>query len=109
VLSRSCAIKKLFKSKTYEEFLVQYEEQKQSWDEAYISYFENNILLNIHSIGRWSLETLDCPFSGLTTNPGEGMNNLFKALLEYKEVPLDVAIVCYFRLSVYYDNEIKRG
>jgi hypothetical protein len=54
------AIKKLFKSKTYEEFLVQYEEQKQSWDEAYISYFENNILRCPHCGNCGRAKMLNC-------------------------------------------------
>ena len=37
------------------------------------------------------------------------MNNLYKLLLNYKEVKLDMAILVYHKLLIYYDNEIKKG
>lgn len=47
--------------------------------------------------------------TGITTNQSEGLNKLFKDIQQYKELPLDVVILSFLQLSIYYCNEIKKG
>ncbi len=37
------------------------------------------------------------------------MNYLYKTLIEHKEVTLDVAVLVFNKLLIYYYNEIMRG
>ena len=83
------------------------------WKEPFIQYFENNILPDIESIAKFSILPI-CgdyfnEFTGITTNHGEGLNNLYKLLLERTSMPLDIVVLCFFHLSIYYSNEIKLG
>lgn len=93
---------------TREEAIKLFESSSSLWDVNFKTYFENYILCNIDSFGRWTLEKykLYNSFSGLTTNLSEGMNYLLKLLIE---VPIDVVVMCFDQLQVYYWNEIKRG
>ena len=81
------------------------------WDPSFKDYYDSYIGATIDSFGRWTLEKygLYCPYSGLTTNVSEGFNNLFKSLVDYKEVDIDVAVLCFNQLQIYYWNEIRRG
>jgi hypothetical protein len=38
-----------------------------------------------------------------------GLNYLYKTLIEHKEVTLDVAVLVFNKLLIYYYNEIMRG
>ena len=82
-----------------------------SWDAAFKAHFDQNIVPELDNLGRWILEPLDlyCPYSGITTNCSEGMNNLMKSLNDYNEIPIDVAVLTFYKLSSYYINEIRRG
>jgi hypothetical protein len=104
-------VKEIIQQETREEAIKLFESLSSKWDGNFKTYFEDYILCNIDSFGRWTLEKykLYNSFSGLTTNLSEGMNNLLKLLIERTEVPIDVAVMCFDQLQVYYWNEIKRG
>jgi hypothetical protein len=87
-----------------EEAIKLFESSSSLWDVNFKTYFKYYILCNI-----WPLDKLYNSFSGLTTNLSEGMNNLVKLLIERTEVLIDVAVMCFDQLQVYYWNEIKRG
>jgi hypothetical protein len=105
------SLRKLLECPTFGEFELLFKSESTIWDAAFVNYFSSEIQPNIHALGRWIIEPLNfyCPYSGLTTNTSEGFNNLFKSLNGNKELPLDVSIYGFNKLSVYYDNEIKRG
>ena len=66
---------------------------------------------NSYSLYRWTLESLGCynPYSGITTNFGEGYNHLIKLMTEKKELPSDVVALTLYYLTAYHWNEIVRG
>lgn len=49
------------------------------------------------------------PISGITTNQSEGFNALLKHLQEWKEIPVDMAVLSLYHLQAYYSNEWERG
>ena len=49
------------------------------------------------------------PISGITTNQAEGLNRLYKDLQENKELPLDVSVLGFYQLSIFYCNSIRLG
>lgn len=65
----------------------------------------------IRNVGRWHLEELAVynPISGITTNQSEGFNTLLKHLQEWKEIPVDMAVLSLYHLQAYYSNEWERG
>ena len=81
------------------------------WDKQFKLYYESHVENAVLTSAKWVLLKygLYKTEHGLTTNISEGMNNLFKMMNSYKEIPLDCAIVCFNNLQVYYSNEIKRG
>ncbi len=44
--------------------------------------------------------------TGIMTNPGEGLNNLFKMVAKNTKQPVDVLCLSLRQLSIYYLNEI---
>jgi hypothetical protein len=111
VLLYTTQLKQILKSENKELGLELANGFRVDWDREFIEYYDNNIFPNLDALGKWVLEPLGiyCPYSGVTTNACEGLKNLYKSLNGYKEVPIDVAALSYFKLSVYYANEIKRG
>jgi len=104
-------LRDLFKCETKEAYLKTYEESFQHWDAVFKDYYDDYIGPNVDSFGRWTLEkyNLYCPYSGLTTNHSEGFNFLLKDLNGHKEVDVDIAILSFNQLHIYYFNEIRRG
>ena len=84
-----------------------------AWDQGFINYFLKNILIDIDSIAKYAIfpicEQYFSDISGITTNVGEGLNNLMHAMLEEKLMPVDTVVSVMHFLSIYYCNEIKRG
>ena len=60
---------------------------------------------------RWNLDPLNLynPVSGITTNQSEGFNSVLKRMQEWKEIPVDTAILSLYHLQAYYWNEWQRG
>ena len=83
------------------------------WIDAFVDYFEHNIYPDFDALAAYSVQKI-CPiffnsFSGLTSNGGEGINNLLKVCNDRTDLPLDVVVLSCFQLSIYYCNEIKLG
>lgn len=49
------------------------------------------------------------PMSGITNNQSEGFNSVLKRIQNFKEVPVDSAILSLYHLQSYYWNEWQRG
>lgn len=49
------------------------------------------------------------PTSGVTINGAEGLNAMLKRFTKHKELPMDAIVLCLYRLSQYYQQEITRG
>ena len=94
-----------------EDYLNLYSTCSEEWDPSFKDYYDSYIGSTIDSFGRWILQkfNLYCPYSGLTTNVSEGFNSLFKSLIDYKEIDIDVTVLCFNQLQIYYWNEIQRG
>ena len=86
-------------------------EKQKNWADPFIQYFNTYISRDIDQIAKWTLVSLNIynPYSGITTNTSEGMNNLFKIMVNRKDVPAELAILSLSYLTNYYYNEIKRG
>ena len=63
------------------------------------------------SIGGWNIRDRDLfdEESGVTANPIESLNAVFKRWLAWKEVSLDALAQMFFLVNGFYVNEIKRG
>ena len=47
--------------------------------------------------------------SGVTTNPVESLNAVFKRWLAWKELSLDALALMFYLVNGFYVNEVKRG
>ena len=103
-------VKSIIQQENKTEAEALFEKCSTDWDYNFRIYFEEYILPKIDSFGRWTLEKykLYNRFNGLTTNVSEGFNHLLQLLIE-NEVSIDVAVMCYSQLQIYYWNEIRRG
>ena len=63
------------------------------------------------TLGRWILEKYGVynPLSGVTTNQAEGFNTVLKRLQNWKEIPVDAAVLAFYHLQAFYVNETQRG
>jgi hypothetical protein len=85
----------------------------EQWQPFFIDYFKKQILPDIENIAYYSVKAL-CgnlfnDYTGITTNQAEGMNNLIKALIDRKELTLDMICLSLYQLIIHYCNIIKRG
>ena len=66
---------------------------------------------DIESIAQWSLQPLKVydPFSGVTNNQSESQNYVIKHLQEWRETPIDCALLSFHSLQSYYVMEIICG
>lgn len=49
------------------------------------------------------------PVSGITSNQSESFNSVLKRVQEWKEIPVDSAVLSLYHLQGYYWNEWQRG
>lgn len=63
------------------------------------------------TLGRWILEKYGVysPLSGVTSNQAEGFNCVLKRLQNWKEIPIDAAVLAFYHLQAFYVNETQRG
>ncbi|XP_060607618.1 uncharacterized protein LOC132759787 [Ruditapes philippinarum] len=89
-------VQDLLHSQSRQIFDTKYHELKQSWSEAFLTYFDDNIYNTIIQYsGRWILEEnkLYNPYSGITNNVVESLNSKLKRLIEYKEKAIDEIVM----------------
>lgn len=82
------------------------------WTASVTDYFNKNLKKDITLYAaKWILTPLQLytPHSGITNNTAESMNTVLKRLMNWKEVPLDTAVLSFYFLQNYYLNEIMRG
>ena len=60
---------------------------------------------------RWNLEEFGVysPMSGITNNQSEGFNSVLKRMQEWKEIPIDSAVLSLYHLQAFYWNEWQHG
>lgn len=60
---------------------------------------------------RWNLEHFGIynPLSGITNNQSEGFNSVLKRMTEWKEMPIDNAVLSLYHLQAFYWNEWQCG
>ena len=87
---------------------------EQEWSQEFKNYFDRHLHQTIlNNSGRWVLEKLGIynPYSGITSNPAESINNMIKAIQHRKELPVD--LICLNLLmcqkSVYADIQCGRA
>ena len=76
------------------------------------TYFDSHLKQDLTSYaGKWILQPLHLytPHSGITNNISESMNAVLKRLMDWKEVPVDSAVLSFCFLQNYYHNEMLRG
>ena len=49
------------------------------------------------------------PLSGITTNQAEGFNCVLKRLQNWKETPVEAAVMAFYHLQAFYVNETRCG
>jgi hypothetical protein len=106
------SMKTLHHQRTHELFQMELANCKQTWCPRFYNYYESHILNDIENIAAYCVASLTDFFdeySGITTNSIEGLNYLYKTLQTSKDVPLDQLVISFYKLSIYYDNEIKSG
>ena len=89
-------VRELLHSESVETFERKYLSMKQKWSEAFVTYFDQNLLEPIKkNAGRWILEPLGMynSYSGVTNNVVESLNAKLKRLVEYKEKRIDEIVL----------------
>ncbi|CAF0895920.1 unnamed protein product [Adineta steineri] len=104
-------IKDLLRSTTRDEFINEYANVSQSWSPEFYHYFETYCLPSIDELGAWSSLPMNLfdDMSGVTSNPSESINAVFKRWLCWKELSLDALVQMFYLVLGYYVNEIRRG
>ena len=94
------------------ELLAKVDDLSEKWSQPMVEYFNSELKSDImkHS-AKFVLAPLGLydPFSGITNNISESMNCVMKDLLDWKEVPVDVIVLCFQMLQNYYLAEVRRG
>lgn len=118
------SLRELFLQPTKNQFDIQLNKKKigytnnsghfiQPWKPEFINYFDKHVMPEINSIAAFSIKpiakNLFNHFTAITTNHSEGVNNLLKLMQNRNELPLDVILLSFQQLSIYYCNEIKFG
>ena len=101
----------LFYVSTREDYTKKLDEMRARWSSSFHDYYLKNVEPDIECIARWSLEPLKVydPFSGVTNNQSESLNYVIKHLQEWREAPIDCALLSFHSLQSYYMVEIIRG
>ena len=102
----------IMRSDSLEAFEINIERLSAKWSQAMVSYFNDNLKDDIqYRSSKFVLEPLGLydPYSGITNNASESMNNMIKELQKWKEGPVDVAALCFYQLQNYFFAEIRRG
>ena len=104
-------VRALFHLPTEEEYTSTLAEMKCKWSAPFFDYYTRNIHPDIHSIGRWAIESYRVydPYSGVTNNQSESLNFVLKQLQEWRESPLDCMVLALYYLQSYYLVEVIRG
>ena len=104
-------VRMLFHLPTEENYRNKLDELKKRWSCPFYEYYMKNIEPDIHGIARWSLEPMKVynPYSGVTNNQSESLNFVIKQLQEWRESPIDCALLALHYLQSYYMIEIIRG
>jgi hypothetical protein len=89
------------------------DDENRPWSSEFIKYFESCIKPDIENLAKYAVKEI-CgdlfnDFTGISINQAEGLNKLFKYLLECKTKPLGVVNLALYQLSIYFSNEIKLG
>ncbi len=95
------------------EFILDEKKKDEKWHSLFIDYFKKHVFPDINNIARYSVEKIAGKyfnqFTGVTTNHGEGLNNLWKQVTSRVAQPVDVLCLAMRQISVYYHNEIMLG
>ncbi|XP_053406440.1 uncharacterized protein LOC128559236 [Mercenaria mercenaria] len=110
-LSHVDTLLRCFSESEYSEKLSEF---KELWSTEFRKYYEKNLHPSIiENSGRWLLEEYNIynPYSGITTNPAESVNNMIKSVQQRKELPVD--LICLNLLmcqkAVYADIQCGRA
>jgi hypothetical protein len=91
------SVKYLLIQPTKQQFDVALAEKRQTWDNHFSSYFDNCILPDVDALAAYAIKKIPgakfSDVSGITTNRSEGLNTVYKDILERIEVPLDVCVL----------------
>lgn len=65
----------------------------------------------LYYLGAWSSVQMNLfnDISGVTNNPSESVNAVFKRWLCWKELSLDALVQMFYLVLGYYVNEVRRG
>ena len=100
------------RSGSVEEFSANIDELSVKWSQPMVEYFNKDLKSDIERhAAKLIIEPLGLydPYSGVTNNASESMNNLIKELGRWKEAPVDVLALCFYQLQNYFISEIRRG
>ena len=102
----------IMRSGSVEEFSANIDELSVKWSQPMVEYFNKDLKSDIERhAAKFIIEPLGLydPYSGVTNNASESMNNLIKELGRWKEAPVDVLALCFYQLQNYFISEIRRG
>lgn len=75
----------------------------EKWSKAMVDYYQSEIKFVVEPLGLYD------PYSGVTNNVSKSMNDLIKDLMKWKDVPVDVMVMCLQQLQNYFLSEIRRS
>ncbi|CAF1000728.1 unnamed protein product [Brachionus calyciflorus] len=99
------------RTKLFEGYTDEFNNQVPPWDELFKDYFIRNIEIDKYFLAACYINPV-CEeafnnWTRITTNVAEGLNNLYKKFLVHKDLPLDTTAIAFYKLSIYYCNEIQ--
>ncbi|CAF3364813.1 unnamed protein product [Rotaria socialis] len=105
------SITNLLRVSTRAEPLAEFQNILQSWPIKFRKYMETYILPIIDELGGWSSRPFNLfdEVSGVTTNPIESLNAVFKQWVSWKELSLDALVQMFYLVMGFYVNETRRG
>ena len=84
-----------------------------AWKIEFAYYFDTHIVPDIKGLACYAVQSIERRlfnfYTGITTNQSEGLNFLFKFHQENKDLPLDVVVLSFYQLSIYFTNELIYG
>ncbi|CAF1550204.1 unnamed protein product, partial [Didymodactylos carnosus] len=97
---------------SYDEFMSELPTIQLNWPIKFITYFTNNILPTIQQIGMWRVDELNLNNyfkRSITSNITEGMNRLYKDVVNWKLLSIDRLLLMLNKLQGFFVNETIRG
>uniref|UniRef100_A0A915IZZ3 Uncharacterized protein n=1 Tax=Romanomermis culicivorax TaxID=13658 RepID=A0A915IZZ3_ROMCU len=104
-------IYRIFRTNTSDSAEQKAMERSENWPQSFTDYYYTSLAPAIRQSGCWVLEPLQMfsLISGVTTNASKCFNNVIKSWRNWREMPLDIAVLAFYNLFDYYIVKYDRA